>query len=470
MAEWDWEKNIEFDPKQLTLGSHKKVWWKCNNGHEWQAAISDRNNGNKCPYCSGKRVLKGYNDLQTVNPKLIEEWNYEKNGDKKPEHYTANSHKKVWWICKNGHEWQSTIASRSLGRGCPYCSGRYAIKGKNDLQSVNLALASEWNYEKNGELTPENILSNSHSKVWWRCTKGHEWCATVYSRNCGKGCPICASERKSSFPEYVLLYYLEKYGLEAVHSHREFGYELDIYIPSRKIAIEYDGYFWHKNKMNQDIEKNKKCKTDGIKLFRIREGLMSINDSSIDYIIKKNQEDLPIIVEKILSDILKIQVVVDIKSDFIDIENHREHTKKSRSILYLRPEIAKEWNYEKNKNLKPENFTAYSKKKVWWVCKEKHEWQATIANRFKGSGCPYCSGRKVLNGVNDLETVNPILTKEWNYDKNGDLKPNNFTVNSHKIVWWRCSSGHEWQARIADRNRDRGCPECAKQKRKKKDI
>ncbi|MBE5943256.1 MAG: hypothetical protein E7264_12120 [Lachnospiraceae bacterium] len=470
IKEWNYEKNGEIKPENYTPNSHQKVWWICNAGHEWQATIAHRNSGRGCPYCSGRKILKGYNDVPTIKPSLIEEWNYEKNGDKKPENYTSNSHKKVWWICKDGHEWQASIASRNSGRGCPYCSGRYAIKEKNDLQTINLTLASEWNYEKNGELTPENVMPNSHAKVWWRCTKGHEWYATIDSRNRGSGCPICDSERKSSFPEYVLLYYFHKYGLEAIHSYREFGYELDIYIPSKKIAIEYDGYFWHKNKRKRDIEKNQKCAEDGIKLLRIREGLMSLNDSSIDYIVKKNQEDLPIILNEILGDILETKVVVDIKGDLIEIENLREHTEKSHSILYLFPKIAKDWNYEKNKNLKPENFTSNSKKTVWWQCDNGHEWQAIIANRTKGAGCPYCSGRKVLVGYNDLETLNPSLAKDWNCNKNGDLKPNNFTANSHKRVWWKCSCGHEWQASIADRNRGRGCPECAKQRRKKKDT
>ena len=124
-----------------------------------------------------------------------------------------------------------------------------------------------------------------------------------------------------------------------------------------------------------------------------------------------------------MGDILETKVVVDIKADFIEIEDLREHTEKSRSILYLFPKIAKDWNYERNKNLKPENFTANSKKIVWWKCDKGHEWQAIIANRTKGSGCPYCSGRKVLIGYNDLETIHPSLAKEWNYDKNGDIKP-----------------------------------------------
>ena len=86
LAEWNWEKNLElkFDPSLLTVGSGKKVWWKCSNGHEWQATIDGRNSGRGCPYCSGNKVLKGYNDLQTINPNLAKEWNYEKNGNLSP--------------------------------------------------------------------------------------------------------------------------------------------------------------------------------------------------------------------------------------------------------------------------------------------------------------------------------------------------------------------------------------------------
>ena len=97
MSEWNYEKNGDLNPETLTLGSHQKVWWKCEKGHEWQAVIYSRNNGFGCPICSGHKVLKGYNDLATTNPTLAKEWNYEKNGDLKPEHFMAGSGKKVWW-------------------------------------------------------------------------------------------------------------------------------------------------------------------------------------------------------------------------------------------------------------------------------------------------------------------------------------------------------------------------------------
>lgn len=463
MAEWNWEKNneLDFDPQILTFGSHTKVWWKCNKGHEWQATISNRTIGRGCPYCSGKKVLSGYNDLKADNPVLAQEWYYEKNNGLTPEDVTPNSNKKVWWKCINGHEWQATINSRNKGHGCPYCAGQKALRGKNDLQTVNPKLAKEWNYEKNDGLTPRDVLANSEKKVWWKCQKGHDWQATISNRNKGRGCPICNSERQTSFPEYVLVYYIKKYGLEVIHSYREKGYELDIYIPSRKIAIEYDGYFWHKNKTNNDLEKNKKCLNDGIKLYRIREGLPSLTDSSMDYIVQENQENLSKTLEEVLSKIIGNNIDIDIERDFIAIENLREYTEKHNSILFSNPEIAKEWNYEKNGNLKPEHLLSNSNKKVWWKCNKGHEWQANIDVRTRGSGCPYCSGRYAVKGENDLQLVNPIIAKEWNYEKNDGLSPEDITPNSGKKVWWKCSKGHEWQAKIYHRNNGSGCPYCS---------
>ena len=124
MNEWDWEKNkvLYLDPKTLTYGVTKKAWWKCDKGHSWEAIIKHRKDGTNCPYCSGRKVLSGYNDLKTINPSLANEWNFLKNNGLKPEDVLPNSNKKVWWKCSNGHEWQAVVGSRNKGRGCPECA------------------------------------------------------------------------------------------------------------------------------------------------------------------------------------------------------------------------------------------------------------------------------------------------------------------------------------------------------------
>ena len=464
--EWNHDKNNGLTPTDVLPSSNKKVWWKCGKGHEWQAMIRSRNDGRGCPYCSGRHAVNGKNDLQTVNPVLATEWNYERNCGLMPMDVLPNSNKKVWWKCSKGHEWQSTVANRNNGNGCPYCLGRYAVKGENDLQTVNPALVKEWNYEKNDDLKPEEFTANSNKDVWWKCSKGHVWHASIANRSKGNGCPVCNSERKTSFPEYALAYYLKRSGLDVVHSYRAKGYELDIYIPSLKIAIEYDGYYWHKNRMRKDIEKNYKCKKDGIKLYRLREGLPPLNDSSIDYIVQENQKNLSKVLEAVLSEIIGDCISVDMETDAVAIENLRVLTEKENSLFFSNPETTGEWHYEKNGVLKPEHFTPNSHRKVWWKCQIGHEWQASIANRNKGRGCPYCSGKKILPGYNDLQTVNPALANEWNYEKNTGVRPIDVTPNSNKKAWWICSNGHEWEAKINNRNNGNGCPICRRLKQK----
>jgi DNA-directed RNA polymerase subunit RPC12/RpoP len=134
--------------------------------------------------------------LQTLNPNLSNEWNYKKNIGLTPADVSHGSSRKVWWQCSKGHEWQTTIAHRSKGQNCPYCSNKKVLSGYNDLKTVNPSLSNEWNYDKNGGLTPMDVLPNTHKQVWWKCSKGHEWQATVAHRNNGTGCPYCSGRKK----------------------------------------------------------------------------------------------------------------------------------------------------------------------------------------------------------------------------------------------------------------------------------
>ena len=115
-------------------------------------------------------------------------------------------------------------------------------------------------------------------------------------------------------------------------------------------------------------------------------------------------------------------------------------------LATVNPNLAKQWHPTKNGDLTPQMVTKGSNKKVWWQCSLGHEWQANICNRSKSNGtsCPYCSGKKVLAGFNDLLTVNPILASEWSYKLNSNLTPDMVTANSNQKVWWECNKGHVW--------------------------
>lgn len=158
-------------------------------------SIKNRMNGSKCHGCMTKNVTIGFNDLKTVAPELVLEWDYEKNIDIKPEQVTCCSNKKVWWKCERGHSWQSVISSRYYGCKCPYCMNRKVLTGFNDLETINPTLALEWDYETNGAFLPSTVLAGSNQKYGWICKKGHRWKATVESRNHRHyGCPFCAGK------------------------------------------------------------------------------------------------------------------------------------------------------------------------------------------------------------------------------------------------------------------------------------
>ena len=126
------------------------------------------------------------------------------------------------------------------------------------------------------------------------------------------------------------------------------------------------------------------------------------------------------------------------------------------------PEVALQWDYDKNAPLRPENVTPFSHTEVWWKCDNKHSWPAKIANRVAlDRGCPYCSGRLPIKGVNDLETLHPQIASEWNYEKNNGKVPSDYKPQSNKEVWWTCKRKHDYPAVIAARvTRDQGCPIC----------
>ncbi|WP_413604624.1 zinc-ribbon domain-containing protein [Evtepia gabavorous] len=85
------------------------------------------------------------------------------------------SRRRVWWQCPQGHTWQAAVFSRSQGADCPVCTGRTVLPGENDLATVFPQLARQWDQERNGALTPQQVSPYSNRAVWWRCGLGHSW-------------------------------------------------------------------------------------------------------------------------------------------------------------------------------------------------------------------------------------------------------------------------------------------------------
>lgn len=328
--EWHPHLNGFLTPATVTPKSAKRAWWLGKCGHEWSVKIGSRTSANSgCPYCTGNRACQE-NCLATLYPEIAKEWHPTRNQLLVHE-VTCGSHKKVWWLGKCGHEWDMVIKDRALQKSsCPFCDGK-RVNSSNCLETLNAELSKEWHPVKNGLMTPSDVTSESNKKVWWLGKCGHEWQSPVHNRNHGKrGCPYCVG---------------------------------------RKACL-------------------------------------------------------------------------------------------SNCLVTKYPELSKEWHPTLNTKLTPFDVVGKSGKKVWWLGKCGHEWNAKIVDRACGNDCPFCTGRIVCES-NCLAKLSPEVAKEWHQTKN-DMTPFDITNKSHWKVWWLCNCGHEWQSIISNRTGKlkSGCPKC----------
>ena len=188
VAEWDFERSGDLGPDGVRFSAAKQVWWRCGRGHAWRISAYNRIGGadRDCPNCGDRKVLKGYNGLRTTHPKIARGWNKERNGDLKPTDAIANSNKRVWWKCKEGHEWSGLIANRArrgkAGLGCPYCSGRKVFAGYNDLAATHPVIAPMWHPRMNKRLKPTGVQAVSRKLAWRRGECGHVYQMAVRDR------------------------------------------------------------------------------------------------------------------------------------------------------------------------------------------------------------------------------------------------------------------------------------------------
>lgn len=402
--EWDVIRNGSLTPEDVQPGSMKKVWWQCREGHSWEAAVYSRTAGTGCPYCAGNRLLTGVNDLATVAPLLVKEWDDGKNGSLRPQDVAGGTARKVWWRCVEGHSWQAAVSSRVAGKGCPYCAGRRVLPGFNDLVSVDTALAAQWDYEKNGGLRPEDVTGMSHRPVWWIGSCGHSWIAKISNRRNGCGCPYCCGKKvlegfndaQSMCPELM----------------DEWNFEKNPFLPSEVTAGSQRDIWWRCRKGH-----SWKAKLPG----------------------RRRGNGCPYC-------------------------GNRKVIPGENDLTSVHPELAREWDHEKNRDLTPESVMYQARKKVWWRCGKGHSWKAEIYDRATGSGCPVCSRQidrhPVIPGESDLAAYSPRLAMEWDYQRNMGLTPEQVRPFSTRKVWWVCEKGHHWQCTVQIRQRGTGCPFC----------
>ena len=487
------ELALEFDidlnglkPNEVISGSDKKYWWRCqtNLSHVWQANMNKRTKaGRGCPYCRGLKVLPE-ESFGSIFPSLMDEWDWEKNTNINPMEQAPKSDKYAWWICSSNkdHQWKAKLNNRANGTGCPYCANKRA-SSTNSLLAVFPQLASQFDLEKNYPLTPDKITSSSTKKCWWKCevNPNHSWEASPNHRRGGEnGCPFCSTAGTSK-PELRLISELGVIFSDIKHRNKINGLELDLFIPSLNLGIEYDGVYYHKGKEKRDQDKTNALKKLGIKVVRFRERplkKLSEFDILIDPGSLKHSDLINFV--KVLDDSSfnlpkSRKSALSKYSSSIEFMAHDEYLRLisegrkrlGTSLSDTHPELIREWDSESNFPLVPENFTAGSSQSVHWICSDHshHKWEATITHRaLQGTACPFCTRVKTAPEHSFIHDY-PQIAAEWHPTMNDGLDIESFSKTSkRKKVWWQCSknSDHEWLATVSERCRGNGlnCPYC----------
>lgn len=481
-AEWDYERN-SFSPESVKAGCNKKAWWICPKGHTYDAVIENRALfGHGCPYCSGKRVLSGFNDLSTMFPVIAAEWDYEKNAPLTPDAIQAHSGRRVWWKCSLGHSWPAAISNRTYREGsCPFCARKrpHVKPGFNDLATTNPEILSLWDFEKNAPLSPEQLRAGSPRIVWWKCSLGHSWENSIYHITHGGKCPYCSGYRAlAGFNDFATLYP----HLAAEWDHdRNTDTAPDSIHPGSKIKV---WWLCPKGHSYQAAVSNRVRNGSGCPYCCNRKVLSGYNDlatidpdlaSEWDYEHNGNLKPSDVTFGSMRKVWWKCpnghhyQAVISRRSKFAVRSSgcpychHKLPVPGETDLTAKFPELANQWDYEKNYPNRPEHMLPGSGKYVWWLCDKGHSWKARISARTgEDEGCPYCTNQKIWSGHNDMATLYPSLVPEWDISKNGAVTPSDVGVNAGYIAWWICSKGHSWSCSVMDRCLGRECPVCSK--------
>jgi len=183
-SQWHPTKNGDLTPHGVTVKNNQKVWWLGKCGHEWDAQICHRTRTNKsgCPYCSSHKLLKGFNDIWTTNPKLASMLADPEDGYK----YMQSSNKKVDWRCA---DCGSTIKNKSINNisnrrlPCSNCSDGRSLPEKimslilsHIVESYHYELSFEWSNNKRYDfyLPHYDIIIEMHGSQHYEQSKRKE--------------------------------------------------------------------------------------------------------------------------------------------------------------------------------------------------------------------------------------------------------------------------------------------------------
>lgn len=283
---------------KIAAGSNKKVYWKCGAcGHEWAIQLANRTlSGTGCRSCAGHILETNNLYLWCIKngergQRILSE--YSSKNEWLPEEIAPISDKKVYWKCSAcGFEWETQIQCRTRSyNGCPSCAGficetnnLYLWCMKNGERGQRLL--SE--YSSKNKLSPEEIAPMSDKKVYWECsTCGHSWITSLSNRvHGGTDCPKC-DKTQTSYGEQILYYILQRElkAHKVLNRAKVEGYEVDVLVPDLKFGIEYSGYNYHVDKVEQDEKKRNDLKYAGYNVITILEKKSTDDDLDCDFCI-----------------------------------------------------------------------------------------------------------------------------------------------------------------------------------------
>ena len=385
--------------------------------------------------------------LSVTHPELAKEadgWD--------PSTYTAGSNKKLAWICKNGHKWESVIASRTkMSSNCPYCSNKKVLPGFNDLAT----LFSEVAVEANG-WDPTLVGAGSGSKLSWCCRLGHIWTARIVDRTKKNyGCPTCSGkEIKIGFNDLTTTHPL-------ISSQAD-GFDPTLFTAGSNKKVSWickDGHRW--TSVVSDRSRGQGCPyCSGNKVQKGLNDLFTTHPNIANQasgwdpstLSKGSHKNVEWVCEQghIFKATIKDRTTDE--SGCPVCSNH-QLLLGFNDFETTHPDLAKE-SYKWD----PKSLVAGSRNKVFWKCNLGHLWTASVASRTRMlSGCPICSNLQVLVGYNDLKTTHPKLAQEafeWDASQ--------FVAGSGALKKWKCEEGHQWTTRISHRTSSKSdCPSCA---------
>lgn len=486
-------KNAGININDLTRGSHENIWWLCENSHETRRQLRHKLNNRICPKCPKPKN----NSLEYRYPAIAKEWDTTKNGELTPASVSCSCNILVHWKCSNGHEWKCAVRERTSGKTCPVCNN---LPKEESLEYNYSDIANEWDYDKNGIVTPSDVPCSSNKIYWWICPdEGHEWQCEVMYRTRGRICIVCKPIRKigkktladyqnvlkewhptknknidptkissgsTKFKYWWLCQFDETHEWEASPydmTKRNYGCAPCKTLMGRNKYNEKRGPRIEPVKIDNVALENKVTILTNNSLLSKCEALSkewhptknNLTPTDVSYKSKR-------IVWWLCSNEHEWRCTVRNRTlnDVDCTECNRLAELKERSIVVTHPQVATEWDYNKNGNLLPEHVTFGNNRKVWFICKYGHEYRRSINARTSANGCPDCKIITIKPGHSVREAV-PKIAEEWHPTKNGDLTPDNVSYGSRKIIVFICPQKHEYRMSLLHRTcDDRSCPKC----------